>query len=403
MPRFLSPARRRSGACLLLGALPLMLAMPPASAQDGATAAQRAVPVPKAGQVLRVMPTPQARLEWSVVRAETTGMRDIGRASPQPALAPVHALRGFKLQFQNGDHKLRRLGVTAEDRFVNFALADSNGDDPFLAHAELLNLSGGQMAEVAGIGGGKFEIPLPAGPAGHVPVLSGFEFRRADGSDANLRNVGIWLDSQRGVARVSLIDDQGLDLRGLEAAIGASIGAVVLPGVMEWAAPIAGVAAPITGGIIGRRTIQQHYEGKRGYQVRVRYAWIPRGAVQAFGALAGTERTMIEPSQWQSAPRVDLLQGFEFTFKNADHHLLGIAVNDLWPSAAPARNTALPPLPPTAGTTSNQNAALAGLGQRASTPQGAGPVAKGVMFQDNNKDDPVEWSYTYVTLRGDAR
>ena len=402
MSRSLFPARR-VGACLLLGALPLALAIStPVAAQDGASPASRTLQAQPNTRDLLLRKQPQAAaLEWSVVRVDTNGMRDIGRAAPQPALAPVHALRGFKLQFQNGDHKLRRIGVVAEDRFVNFALADSNGDDPFLAHAEFLNLSAGKMAEVAGIGGGKFEIPLPAGPAGHVPVLAGFEFRRADGGDANLRNIGVWLDTERGVARVSLIDDQGLDLRGLELAIGASIGAAVLPGVVDWAAPIAGVSAPITGGIIGRRAIAQLYEGKRGYQVRIRYVWIPRASVQAFGALAGSDREMAAPSNWQAAPRVDLLQGFEFTFMNSDHHLLGLAVNDLWPTAPRANNT--PPLP---GINPSQPSIADTLaaGRTANTNAGAAAyAAKGVMFQDNNKDDPVQWSYTYVTLRGDAR
>lgn len=406
MSSFLVPSRRRTGArplsWALPFALPLALAVPPQAAAQEATPGSRA-------PLHRIMPQPQVRpMPWSIVRAETTGMRDAGRAAPQPALSAVHGLRGFKLQFQNGDHKLRRIGVMGEDRFVTFALADHNGDDPFLAHAEFVNLSAGQLAEVAGIGGGKFEIPLPAGPAQHVPVLAGFEFRRADGTDANLRNIGLWLDSERGVVRVSLIDDQGLDLRGLEAVIGASIGAAVLPGVVDWAAPIAGVSAPITGGIIGRRAIQQHYDGKRGYQVRVRYAWIPRVAVQAFGALAGTDRDMAMPANWQGSPRVDLLQGFEFTFMNSDHHLLGLAVNDLWPGAPPARNT--PSTPPSAGLPApgtTQQSALAALGQRQPAAQAPAqdmpPRAKGVMFQDNNQDDPVQWSYTYLTLRGDAR
>mgnify|MGYP001606669905 CR=1 FL=1 len=402
MSRSLYPRRLRTGACLLC-ALPFALAtLPQAEAQDGATATPRIVPAPNVTDALRRAPLQQAvAMDWRIVRAETTGMRDAGRAAPQPALSAVHGLRGFKLQFENGDHKLRRIGVVGEGRFVTFALADGNGDDPFLARAEFVNLSAGQMAEVAGIGGGKFEIPLPAGPAGHVPVLAGFEFRRADGSDANLRNIGLWLDSERGVARVSLVDDQGLDLRGLQETIGATIAAAVLPGVMEWAGPVAGGVAPVLGSTIGGRVVQQHYAGQRGYQVRVRYAWIPRTAVQSFGALAGTDRDTAMPANWQGSPRVDLLQGFEFTFMNSDHHLLALAVNDLWPSAPPPAPAPAPLLPRTGGTPQGQ-APLVGLAQRQPAPQTAATQAKGVVFQDNNKDDPVQWSYTYVTLRGNA-
>ncbi len=403
MRRSLPLPRHLAGACLLLAALPLSLA-----AQSPPPTEQPALLRPTTQEQLRRVPlrplTALAPMEWRISRAETNGMRDAGRAAPQPVVAPIHGLRGFKLQFQNGDHKLRRLGVVAEDRFVTFALADNNGDDPFLAHAEFINLSAGQMGEVAGIGGGKFEIPLPAGPANHVPVLSGFEFRRTEGTDANLRNIGLWLDTERGVVRVSLIDDQGLDLRSLQETIGATIAATVLPGVMEWAGPVAGGVAPILGSTIGGRAVQQHYEGRRGYQVRVRYAWVPRNAVQSFGALAGTDRDTSMPANWQGSPRVDLLQGFEFTFMNSDHHLLGIAVNDLWPSAQPAPAT--PSVLPSPA--NNQQSTLSALGQRQPAPtppaqQGTPPPAKGVFFQDNNKDDPVQWSYTYITLRGDAK
>lgn len=399
-----------AGACLLLAA---SFFVSPAQAQDasgnGAASEVQGTTARPAAAFRRLSPTPLTRLpEWHLVQARTDGMRDAGRASPQPQLAPVHALRAFKLQFQNGDHKLRRVGVFAEDRFVTFALADGNGDDPFLAHAEFVNLADGAMAEVAGIGGGKFEIPLPAGPSGHVPVLAGFEFRRTDGTDANLRNIGVWLDTTRGVVRVSLIDDQGLDLRQFQETIGATIAGALLPGVMDWAGPVAGIVGPsILGGAIGGKVIRQQYGNQRGYQVRVRYAWIPRVAVKSSGALAGTERDMAMPSDWQRAPRVDLLQGFEFTFMNSDHHLLGIAVNDLWQSAPAPRPAPVPAAtstnPSTTNAAANAIASARAQADAAAAQRAAPPNAKGVMFQDNNRDDPVQWSYTYVTLHGDPR
>ena len=305
---------------------------------------------------------PSEHIVRQVSRAETVGMRDIGRAAPQPALDPVYALRGFNLRFQNGDHKLRRIGVLGDGRFVNFALADSNGDDPFTANAEFINLSQGRMGEVAAMGSGKFDIPLPPIPEGHVPVLAGFEFRRADGTDANVRNIGVWLDPTNAVARVSLIDDNGLDLRGLEATLGAFIAGIALPGVSDWAAPIAMGSSPVIGQFLGDRVLKATYGKQRGYQVRVLYALIPRLTIAREGALAGTDRTADNPSGLDRAPRVDLLQGFEFTFMNSDHHLLGLAVN----------------------------------GRRRNEDEKAHP---GVLFRDNNRDDPVQWQYTYVTLR----
>src|SRR5690606_5278331 len=120
--------------------------------------------------------------------AEVSGLRDSGQAALEPQLAEGWALAGFQLKFRNGDHKLRRLGVVPEGRFVRFALADQNGDDPFEAGARFTGIPGVKVQQVVAEGGGKFEIPLPgAAPADSTLVLSGFEFRRTDGTDANLR------------------------------------------------------------------------------------------------------------------------------------------------------------------------------------------------------------------------
>jgi hypothetical protein len=56
--------------------------------------------------------------------------------------------------------------------------------------------------------------------------------------------------------------------------------------------------------------------------------------------------------------RIDALQGFEVMFTNSDHHLLGLGVN----------------------------------------PSGNG----GVLFQDNNNDDPMQWTMAYLTLKPNA-
>src|SRR5690606_24043462 len=127
-------------------------------------------------------------------QARIDGLRDNGPAALDRALSSGWALAGFNLRFGNGDHRLRRIGVLGEERFVRFALADSNGDDPFNASARLTSLPGIKVQQVSADGGGKFEIPLPGrAQANSTLVLSGFEFRRSDGTDANLRNIGVWL------------------------------------------------------------------------------------------------------------------------------------------------------------------------------------------------------------------
>jgi hypothetical protein len=70
--------------------------------------------------------------------------------------------------------------------------------------------------------------------------------------------------------------------------------------------------------------------------------------------MSGTDR-----QRRQRPPsRIDALQGFEVMFTNSDHHLLGLGVN----------------------------------------PSGNG----GVLFQDNNNADPMQWTMAYVTLKPNA-
>lgn len=332
---------------VLAGLLLLALALP-ALASDKRKPQRLESAPPKTAVPLRIVVPPVTTGTWSVADATIDGLRDHGNAANQPQLPPVVALRGFLIGFQNGDHKLRRIGLVPSPRFTHFALADQNGDDPFRANASYSTFTSGQSGEVAARGGGKFEIPLPgSAPFGHTLVLRGFEFRRADGTDANLRNIGVWLDPQRHVARVSLVDDQGLDWRGFERTIGAALtgASMTLPGVFEMQTAVDSASW------WGRRT-PELIDGYRAYDVKVQYAWIPTALVRSQGALSGTDRQR----DARSRDAIDALQGFEFSFTNSDHHLLGVGLN---------------------GDRENGQA----------------------FFQDNNLDDPMQWSATFLTLK----
>lgn len=299
----------------------------------------------------KTLPLPKLAIStgtWSQADAAANGLSDEGNAGNQPALSQVVALRGFLMAFGNGDHKIRRIGVRPDGRFTRFSFADSNGDDPFRANASYATFSQGSIGEVTATGGGKFAIKLPTPPQpGHTLVLRGFEFRRTDGTDANLRNISVWLDGARNLAEVSLTDDQGMDFRGLERTLGLAMaaGATMLPGLMEAATAS---AAPVVG-----RNIPSMVGKYRGYQVTVQYAWIPSGLVLQEGAVAGGGGDLDSPRIGSS---IDALQGFEFTFNNSDHHLLSLAVN------------------------------------------GEHRGRRIFSFQDNNRDDPLQWTVTYVTL-----
>ncbi len=314
--------------------------------------------VPQGVQVqVPVLPAPT----WSLANASEMGMKDSMDVAASSSLSGVSALTGFRLRFDNGDHKLRRIGVLAKDRFASFALSDSNGDDPFSAVASWAIISSGRSGTVSATGGGQFEIPIPGGKvAGHKLVLSGFEFRRKDGSDANVRAIGVWLDGDRAVARVTLMDDQGPDFRGFERTIG-----MALLGVPAGELKLTTDSMLAAVGQVNRGLGSGKY---RPYAVQVQYAWIPDVAVSGVDVFTGTTRA---PSSGKALPANGVLQGFEFYFTNSDHHLLDIGV----------------------------------MGPRMRPGQGVLQNIPGevVTFQDNNRDDSIRWAAELAALKGAPR
>lgn len=342
-------------AAVLLGlcgvAAAQVVVTPPASRRGGDKEASPA-PRPEARSRTRAVVVAAPSAQGAVgADARASGLRDSGNAAVNPRLPAAYALSGFALKFENGDHKLRRIGVIGKDQFTEFALADSNGDDPFNGQARYRFLPAGRTVSKSAYGGGTFEIPLLASPdaASKTLVLSGFEFRRADGSDANLRAIGVWLDARKKVARVTLMDDQGADFRGFEDTVGAAFLAGMLP---------FGIFAGSTAGI-GEAVMRLDRAGgeHRPYAVTVQYTWIPDVLVETTGALSGGTLANGQPSRGagRAPSRIDALQGFEFLFTNSDHHLLGLGVNAI----------------------------------------GSGDA----LFQDGNGHDPMQWTASYVTLR----
>jgi hypothetical protein len=333
---------------IFLSALAILLGSAVAQAQDPA----RPIQLP-----LQIKPLPihVAAGTWGFGYTSINGLRDGGDSANSPNLPRVCALRGFAFTFNNGDHEIRDIRLLADGQFTHSAFADQNGDDPYRFNATYTTFTNGYVGEASATGGGKFDIPLghkpfPAGA--YTLVLRGFEFRRADGTDANVRNIGIKLDGARNIAEVSLIDDQGADLRALWNTLGAIAvaGASGLPGVIETTT----VVEHENDNSFGVNTLQGDAPGMvgqyRGYKVLVQYAWIPSALVKGTHPLSGTSH---------QAPHVvapiDALQGFEFTFNNSDHHLLSLGVN---------------------GNAGNND----------------------VFFSDNNRDDPLQWTVSYVTL-----
>lgn len=267
-------------------------------------------------------------------------------ASTQPLGAG--ALSAFSLHFHNGDHKIRHIQVLQKDGKAEAAFADQNSDDPFAFEASWYQANY-RLSEVTALGGGEFDIPLPAAPFGHVPVLGGFSFQRKDGSDANLRTIGVRITPDNKAVRVVLVDDQGADFRGFERTVAMGFVMSMIPfGQIE--------ATALTVAQGTSRLLRKEFaeNGLRNFHATVQIAWVPQAATGARKSVSSGSR-VIEGGMPPKAGEKTALTGFLFHFANSDHHLLTLGVH-----------------------LSNQEA---------------------VKFQDNNRDDPIQWYADYVTLK----
>lgn len=292
------------------------------------------------------------------VISRTNGVNEATTAQSGP-MSPTSALSRFKFGFENGDHKLRLIQVMpqSENRTL-FSFSDQNGDDPFNADAAWWNVNNSppKAADVVwGAGSGVFEIRMSARP-GYVPAIRGFSFQRQDGTDANVRLLGIELlpdqaeqlkfdlakspstpEMKMWMARVRLVDDEGPDFRNPVK------GLAIAASPMEALASMAAAKLAMGRGVPG---------GRRPYVAGVAIGWLPESAIASQGAISGTERGRDAAAVPAGAAAIT---GFQFEFGNSDHHLLEVKVD------------------------------LADGGD--------------ANFQDNNKDDPMRWWVNYASLK----
>lgn len=299
-----------------------------------------------------------------------------GRNFNEATIAAIHPLgtapllSSFRLHFENGDHKIRRIGIIPNDRTMIASLSDGNGDDPFEAGASWYVPSHGVIGgSVTKAGGGVFDIDIPRGPEGSVLVLSGFNFARASNSDANIRSLAVKLDSASSKARVTMLDDQGMDFTALAGAAAVSFGFGAIGG------PIGSLAAgPSSFAAFGGFAPggARHNNRFRRYTATVHYAWVPSVALGREITVTGTGRTRAQLSGLQPLVVGHVLTGFSFHFQNSDHYLLNVGVH------------------------------LRGLGRNEATENGLRQVPRPesflVSWQDNDTDDPMRWSTDYREL-----
>jgi hypothetical protein len=262
----------------------------------------------KAQQLLKVPPGNNLKIVLPKITGESTirtsGARSSVTTAADVPIAPAAALARFHLGFNNGDHKFRRLQLLVEGNNARAALNDQNDDDPFEVHARWINFSGGAAAVASGSGHGRAvtQMTIPPGPPRHVFALRGFEFRRKEGTDANIRHLAI---RQNGNAIEALLsDDEGMDLRG---------GGGINP------------LDPLTSFLA--QQMRSSKQRGRPYDVIVQYIWIPELLVASTGMITGSERSRRDAASVPAGRAA--IRGFSFSFLNSDHHLLQVHASTL--------------------------------------------------------------------------
>ncbi|MEL6614090.1 MAG: PAN domain-containing protein [Bacteroidota bacterium] len=266
-------------------------------------------------------------------------------------------LESFSLDFSNGDHKIRRFGVLAESRFARFSFADQDSNDPFAAEAVWWLIPSAVTGEVSGVARQRGEVEIPPGPPGHILVLRGFEVRRADGSDANVRTFGISLDSEASTASILLSDDMGPDWRGFEGTLGLASLLSAIP--LDPVGAVLMTKADAVNRLNGGWGASGGSVPGRPYAFTIQYAWVPGEVAPKTLAQSGTETWEERFASERPRGRI-AIRSFLFSFQNSDHHLDRFTID------------------------------LRG----ANTPRYRHPVS----FRDNNLDDPMQWSVEYATL-----
>lgn len=272
-------------------------------------------------------------------------------------ISSAPALSDFRLWYNNGDHKVRTIGVLHDQGSMNAKYSDQNGDDPFRVEAKWLNIPEATGGTITAAGSGTFNIQLPAKPANTTLVISGFSFERLQGTDNNIRTMSIKMDQDNAVAQVSFIDDQREDYRSVVDPVATGILAIAPFGtIIETGLTIDGI---LKGMSTDKNTA-------RPYVATIQYAYIPNSRIIANGSVSGTSRSKSAmqgqlPNWYQLAYR-----GFTLRFNNSDHHLLGMGIH------------------------------LNGIN---TFPGQRGANDAPITWQDNNMDDRIQWLVDYSSIK----
>lgn len=186
-------------------------------------------------------------------------------------------LSGFRLEFSNGDHEVKQLGMLHTDRTVTAALADNDGNDPFAFRARYRAVPARTLETESLCREGRCTLNISPPRANETFVLRGFMFHRLR-NDANIESISVEPNPGRGTLAVSFVDR---DRRARN------------PDV----------------------------------RVTVEYAYVSNTRIRGTRTQRSTRRRgeqKLELDRSLRGPAV--LQGFSFRFTNGDHHLKQFAI-----------------------------------------------------------------------------
>lgn len=298
----------------------------------------------------------QGRLQWQTAapavpsRGEQNGSQEVRIAVDQP-LGPAPALSAFRLDYGRSDHRLQRMMVMPDGTAFRATLSDRDGGDRFRALGVWWVIPGATGGTVSGLVRGIGEFEVPPGPPDTTLVLSGFDIRRSEGTDANVRTFAIQLDSASRRIRTVLLDDQGTDFTSLAEAVAVGFGFSVIGGPVGALAGTGGMANSNQGPVNANSRL-------RPYTAEIAYAWVPNRYLGAMREVSGSDRRRSAISGELPTQEQYVLTGFSFHFGNSDHFLGRVGVH------------------------------LAS----------AGPV---ISWQDANLDDPIQWNVRFMPVRTD--
>lgn len=319
-----------------------------------------------------------------------TGLAQIATNCP---IGHTPALSEFRFGFFNGNHRFRAATIMPAGDYFEAAWADVGGEDPHFVEGRWLRIPEAQGGVVEAVVQGVADIPIPPGPANTTLVLSGFEFKREDGTDANIRTIAIQTDGARRVIRTVLLDDQNMNFETLGQAIGIgfligaagapdpnlSLGATSLsnrllgegtnqlrPGLARYTFLPPENNPTMTAATYVPQQVRVSDTNARPYRVRVAYLWVPNNRLANTRMVSGAGRTATGSSGRLPGETPIVLQGFSFHFGNSDHFIESFGVH------------------------------LSG-GAPVQTAVNGGEI---VSWQDENRDDPLQWSVRFSELTG---